>query len=34
MKLTPVIASLRARCPLFQNRVAGAAQFKDLPVVG
>ncbi|MBM6634617.1 hypothetical protein JTF12_09755 [Leclercia adecarboxylata] len=34
MKLTPVIASLRARCPLFQNRVAGAAQFKDLPEVG
>lgn len=34
MKLTPIIASLRARCALFQNRVAGAAQFKDLPEVG
>ncbi len=28
MKLTPVIAALRARCPYFENRVAGAAQFK------
>lgn len=34
MKLMPIIASLRARCALFQNRVAGAAQFKDLPEVG
>lgn len=34
MKLTPIIAALRARCALFQNRVAGAAQFKDLPEVG
>ena len=34
MKLTPVIAALRARCPVFENRVAGAAQFKDLPEVG
>lgn len=34
MKLTPVIAALRARCPLFQNRVAGAAQFKNLPDSG
>ena len=34
MKLTPIIATLRARCALFQNRVAGAAQFKDLPEVG
>lgn len=31
MKLVPIIAALRARCPEFQNRVAGAAQFKDLP---
>ncbi|MDM8804285.1 hypothetical protein QU845_25120, partial [Escherichia coli] len=31
MKLTPVIAALRARCPYFENRVAGAAQFKNLP---
>lgn len=34
MKLTPVIAALRARCPVLENRVAGAAQFKDLPEVG
>ena len=34
MKLVPIIAALRARCPEFQNRVAGAAQFKDLPEVG
>lgn len=34
MKLAPIIAALRARCPEFQNRVAGAAQFKDLPEVG
>ena len=34
MKLTPVIAALRARCPYFENRVAGAAQFKNLPEVG
>ncbi|MDA8498775.1 phage tail terminator protein [Citrobacter sp. Igbk 17] len=34
MKLSPIIATLRARCALFQNRVAGAAQFKDLPDVG
>jgi len=34
MKLTPIIATLRARCTYFQNRVAGAAQFKDLPEVG
>ena len=34
MKLTPVISALRARCPVFENRVAGAAQFKDLPEVG
>ncbi|HDD9338157.1 TPA: hypothetical protein PBQ27_005157, partial [Escherichia coli] len=34
MKLTPVIAALRAHCPYFENRVAGAAQFKNLPEVG
>lgn len=34
MKLTPVIAALRTRCPYFENRVAGAAQFKNLPEVG
>lgn len=34
MKLTPVIAALRARCPYFEKRVAGAAQFKNLPEVG
>lgn len=34
MKLAPIIAALRACCPEFQNRVAGAAQFKDLPEVG
>ncbi|VFS40749.1 bacteriophage protein [Enterobacter cancerogenus] len=31
MKLTPIIAALRARCPLFENRVGGAAQFKAIP---
>lgn len=34
MKLTPIIATLRTRCPYFQNRVAGAAQFKNLPDAG
>ncbi|OSK12864.1 putative bacteriophage protein [Escherichia coli M056] len=34
MKLSPVIAALRARCPYFENRVAGASQFKNLPEVG
>lgn len=34
MQLAPIIAALRARCPIFENRVAGAAQFKDLPEVG
>jgi len=29
--LEPVIAALRARCPVFQNRVSGAARFKILP---
>lgn len=31
MQLEPIIAALRARCPSFANRVAGAAQFKLLP---
>ncbi|MEK6788505.1 MAG: hypothetical protein AABY68_06100 [Pseudomonadota bacterium] len=30
MDLNVVIAELRGRCPLFVNRVAGAAQFKQL----
>lgn len=34
MKLTPIIAALRGRCPFFENRVAGAAQFKNLPEAG
>lgn len=34
MKLTPVVAALRSRCPYFEHRVAGAAQFKNLPDVG
>lgn len=34
MKLTPIIAALRARCQIFENRVAGAAQFKNLPEAG
>lgn len=34
MKLTPIVATLRARCPRFQNRVGGAAQFKAIPDVG
>lgn len=34
MKLTPIIAALRARCDLFENRVAGMAQFKNLPEAG
>ena len=34
MKLTPVIAALRARCPYFEYRVGGAAQCKNLPEVG
>ncbi len=34
MKLTPIIAALRARCPLFEHRVGGAAQFKAIPDVG
>lgn len=34
MKLTPVIATLRAHCLYFENRVSGAAQFKNLPETG
>lgn len=34
MKLTPVVAALRARCPRFENRVGGAAQFKAIPDAG
>ncbi|EPS8207905.1 phage tail terminator protein, partial [Shigella flexneri] len=28
MKLTTIIAALRERCPRFEERVGGAAQFK------
>lgn len=31
MDIDNIIAALRARCPSFANRVAGAAQFKMLP---
>ncbi len=31
MKYSPIITRLRARCPVFGNRVAGAAEFKPLP---
>lgn len=31
MKLNLLIQALRQRCPSFQNRVAGAAEFKRLP---
>ena len=34
MKLTPLIATLRANCPTFENRIGGAAQFKAIPDVG
>lgn len=34
MKLSPVIATLRARCGLFEGRVGGAGQFKNLPQIG
>jgi hypothetical protein len=34
VKLTPIVAALRARCPRFENRVGGAAQFKAIPDVG
>lgn len=30
MKLSLIIAALRARCPVFENRVSGAAEFKAL----
>lgn len=30
MQLDPIIQALRARCPVFANRVAGAADFKAL----
>ncbi|WP_458294147.1 phage tail terminator protein, partial [Cronobacter sakazakii] len=29
-----MIAALRSRCPLFENRVGGAAQFKAIPEAG
>ncbi|WP_415257663.1 hypothetical protein [Thauera phenylacetica] len=31
MKLDPIVQALRARCPSFAGRVAGAAEFKGLP---
>lgn len=31
MQLEPIITALRARCPTFNSRIAGAAQFKLLP---
>ena len=31
MKLIPIIAHLRARCPTFANRIAGAAEYQVLP---
>lgn len=34
MKLTTIIAALRERCPRFENRVGGAAQFKAIPDAG
>lgn len=34
MKLTPIVAALRDRCPRFENRVGGAAQFKAIPEAG
>lgn len=34
MKLTPIIAALRTRCPRYENRVGGAAQFKSIPEAG
>ncbi|HEY3984635.1 phage tail terminator protein [Cedecea sp.] len=34
MKLTPIVAALRARCLRFENRVGGAAQFKAIPDAG
>lgn len=34
MKLTPIVAALRARCLFFENRIGGAAQFKGIPEAG
>ena len=34
MKLSLVIAALRARCPFFAGNVAGAAEFKSIPETG
>ncbi|MCQ5469687.1 hypothetical protein NAS92_04220 [Pantoea brenneri] len=34
MKLSLVIAALRARCPMFAGNVAGAAEFKAIPETG
>lgn len=34
MKLTTIIAALRERCPRFEDRVGGAAQFKAIPDAG
>jgi len=34
MKLSLVIAALRARCPMFAGNVAGAAEFKSIPETG
>lgn len=34
MKLSLVIAALRARCPMFAGNVAGAAEFKTIPETG
>ncbi|QBH98414.1 hypothetical protein EKN56_19675 [Limnobaculum zhutongyuii] len=31
MKLSLIIAALRLRCPVFESRVSGAAEFKPLP---
>ncbi|WP_038926706.1 phage tail terminator protein [Dickeya ananatis] len=33
MKLSPIVATLRQKCPKFAGRVAGAAQLKALPDV-
>lgn len=34
MKLSLVIAALRARCPVFKGNVAGAGEFKAIPETG
>ncbi|MCW8918912.1 MAG: hypothetical protein OQL08_08875 [Gammaproteobacteria bacterium] len=31
MKISPIVAELKAHCPLFEGRVAGAAEFRPLP---